>query len=811
MSCFKKKKRSLFVPYFENMKQIEKEVKQMSTGFTKEQISELSLKFRLITKNKPKLLREDFPSAICELGVDLYSDFSLRVFDSAVSPPGKNEMSLKEFVFFISKLCSEKVEDHALLSYGFIQPNGQQEFSILEVKSFVALVFRSRVKNNAGTFTEGKGSQKEKEKEILESASAFFELISEDQPIVTRTQFTQKFLEEKEIQDLFNSLLKGLAHITKDQRDQRENKIFEAFLAFEQSLDHIQKLARKTLLKNGLFQKTESLNTNKLGNLKKWAKDLYFQMRYSLKSVEDLQGTNIVEKECDFLPKKESEIDDSDSKRLLSPEDTIQASSLMVRPSLMANSLSSLRKRADPLEVAPAFPDDEIPKSEEEGNLSMLDSDKNEEVKTPVDKKIDKISRISSSRQNICSLNEQLRKEQSMSSMDSSSFSKMGSKVFKKFNTVAQKQNNAVSLLEKGKTEKMKKSKTHGEDKDSDKDSELVLKVVELQDYIKFKKDGFFPELSLGMEPSIPKRKSGKVEGDDKMMMNIFNINQNLILPIMRGLSLSLKNIQITINLADEFFYNQKFTYEVPVNLSKAGSFKADDFFTFFDYSPSIFANIRLLLGITSDAYKKSVGNVEEIQTSIFVGKANTMQQMMEKGKSGSGFFFSLDYNYLFKSISKKEFDFFQSILPSYTHFLHQNNDSLLNKIVGMHALRKGTRKNKMYFLVLQNILGNFQNLTKFDLKGSFYNRSGGSTKTLLKDLDFLRMKKEGFQIDLAENDSKFILSELQKDSKFLESIHVNDYSLLIGCYFLAPNEHIETTGTPPFSMGSSLFISSSL
>ena len=82
-----------------------------------------------------------------------------------------------------------------------------------------------------------------------------------------------------------------------------------------------------------------------------------------------------------------------------------------------------------------------------------------------------------------------------------------------------------------------------------------------------------------------------------------------------------------------------------------------------------------------------------------------------------------------------------------------------------------------------------------FDLKGSTVKREvkvskkTPRTKTL-KDVDFLKLRKKE-PINLIEIDRTFIIRQLQKDTEFLRSVNIMDYSLLLA---------VEGDGSQPFA-----------
>lgn len=76
--------------------------------------------------------------------------------------------------------------------------------------------------------------------------------------------------------------------------------------------------------------------------------------------------------------------------------------------------------------------------------------------------------------------------------------------------------------------------------------------------------------------------------------------------------------------------------------------------FRFVNYAGKGFANLRERFGILN----------EHFLLSLCVDKSLAM--VGTPGKSGSLFFFSLDMQYILKTINKKESKFFREVLPSY-------------------------------------------------------------------------------------------------------------------------------------------------
>jgi hypothetical protein len=71
-----------------------------------------------------------------------------------------------------------------------------------------------------------------------------------------------------------------------------------------------------------------------------------------------------------------------------------------------------------------------------------------------------------------------------------------------------------------------------------------------------------------------------------------------------------------------------------------------------------------------------------------------------------------------------------------------------------------------------------------FDLKGSTVKREVKLSKNTLrtktlKDVDFLKLRKRE-PISLIDIDRTFLIRQLQKDTEFLRSVNIMDYSLLL-------------------------------
>jgi hypothetical protein len=217
--------------------------------------------------------------------------------------------------------------------------------------------------------------------------------------------------------------------------------------------------------------------------------------------------------------------------------------------------------------------------------------------------------------------------------------------------------------------------------------------------------------------------------------------------------------------------------------------------FHFTDYSPLRFARIRRLSGVTPEDYIASFNS--------------TTMPVFSEGRSGAFMYFSSDEQFIVKTTSPKEFERLLTMLPTYESYLasekEMGRDSLLTRYLGAHRIVM--YDIPLYFVVMKNICPVVDE--KYDMKGSWINRHGSKR---VKDPAKARPKKyyhtltgsfrhslggpngedkeptplfldndlkESFL--LAPDDATSLAQQLDRDSKFLRSFNLMDYSLLVG------------------------------
>ncbi|KAF0683503.1 Aste57867_24455 [Aphanomyces stellatus] len=192
-------------------------------------------------------------------------------------------------------------------------------------------------------------------------------------------------------------------------------------------------------------------------------------------------------------------------------------------------------------------------------------------------------------------------------------------------------------------------------------------------------------------------------------------------------------------------------------------------------------------------------------------------------GSSGAFMFYTADYLFLVKTITKQERRVLLKMLPDYIRYLKRNPGTHLTRYYGCHAIRMYGQR--FFFVVMGNLIGQISMHQFFDIKGSWVNRNakasrhGGirlshvSSQTtppgapvvcaycnctfpsgsrqpcdvsihgthrphrILKDNDFQR------KLRLAPAAVDELLYQLDKDSTFLRDQGIMDYSLLVSVH----------------------------
>ena len=147
----------------------------------------------------------------------------------------------------------------------------------------------------------------------------------------------------------------------------------------------------------------------------------------------------------------------------------------------------------------------------------------------------------------------------------------------------------------------------------------------------------------------------------------------------------------------------------------------------------------------------------------------------------------------MLKTLPKREFDKLREILQPYLQHMSENKDSLLTYFFGMHKVVWESSNSSCsmggvgqtqtrYIVIMDNLFKSFDVGNRFDMKGSFLNRSrlkggklmsdpGRDLNVALKDNDYRYfMKKLTFHEGLKPGALPLHLL-LETDSNFLRSV----------------------------------------
>mmetsp|Transcript_11597 Transcript_11597/g.43563 ORF Transcript_11597/g.43563 Transcript_11597/m.43563 type:complete len:732 (-) Transcript_11597:169-2364(-) len=180
------------------------------------------------------------------------------------------------------------------------------------------------------------------------------------------------------------------------------------------------------------------------------------------------------------------------------------------------------------------------------------------------------------------------------------------------------------------------------------------------------------------------------------------------------------------------------------------------------DYCPKVFEKLRALCGIPEQEFHESLLD----PNYDILGK--------NLGKSGSLLFRTADKKYFVKTIDRNEKTFLVSTLPAYYHYLCHNPSSFLLKIFALFRVRLNSLKT-VHFIITKNVLPPGLDVCElYDLKGSSAGRLRKEGEFIRKDLDLDRK----FVLGAIRND---VQKQIEGDSRYLQSVGVMDYSLLLG------------------------------
>ncbi|GKB24679.1 phosphatidylinositol 4-phosphate 5-kinase 8-like protein isoform X1 [Tanacetum coccineum] len=195
--------------------------------------------------------------------------------------------------------------------------------------------------------------------------------------------------------------------------------------------------------------------------------------------------------------------------------------------------------------------------------------------------------------------------------------------------------------------------------------------------------------------------------------------------------------------------------------------------FSWKDYCPTVFRNLREMFNIDAADYMISISG------------GDGLRELSTSGKSGSLFYVSLDDKFVIKTLRTSELKVLLKMLPSYYNHVKAHENTLVTKFYGLHEISVRNGK-KVQFVVMGNMFYTQLRIhRRYDLKGSSRGRNTNKDdireRTTFKDLDL----SYDFHMDKSVRDVLF--KQIYSDCAFLESQKIIDYSLLLGLHFRAP------------------------
>jgi len=192
----------------------------------------------------------------------------------------------------------------------------------------------------------------------------------------------------------------------------------------------------------------------------------------------------------------------------------------------------------------------------------------------------------------------------------------------------------------------------------------------------------------------------------------------------------------------------------------------------FKDFAPKVFHQIRQLFGVSNEAYINSF-------------QLNNLTAHKGQGKSGAFFIFTNDRQFILKTATGEERDFLWTVLPYYLQYVQRHPHTLLPRIYGVYSMKHEGIGGVTRFVVMNNLFNTpFDIVEKYDLKGSTKGRYVKKPGAIFKDLDIVQDNRKLY---FSKKMRKEFIEQLKKDTNFLATYKVMDYSLLLGIYYETP------------------------
>ena len=198
-------------------------------------------------------------------------------------------------------------------------------------------------------------------------------------------------------------------------------------------------------------------------------------------------------------------------------------------------------------------------------------------------------------------------------------------------------------------------------------------------------------------------------------------------------------------------------------------------FWTCVEPCPALFRRVRDASKVEYNEFIKWLGPTQ-LLTCLLRGRMGGLQEIYSSSRSGSLFFRSRNGRYLLKTLPPAEDNLLVQFMPEYCAYLDQNPGSFLPRYLSL--IRMHSPAGRMIsFVVMLSVFGG-PVTEQYDLKGSKIARQVGGTVdpfVARKDLDLTQ------KLRIGRIKKRQVLAHLERDTYWMCSRNICDYSLLIG------------------------------
>ena len=224
--------------------------------------------------------------------------------------------------------------------------------------------------------------------------------------------------------------------------------------------------------------------------------------------------------------------------------------------------------------------------------------------------------------------------------------------------------------------------------------------------------------------------------------------------------------------------------------------------FSFTDCDPAIYGLLRNTYGIAPRVYRESfkIKNAADVESS-------RMLEKFTEGKSGSFFYFTRDFRYIIKTVTRSEELFLQKIAFQYYKHMRSNPNSVIVRFFGLHKVQLAPEQRYITVVVMENIFNTPPGTPiheRYDLKGSRVGRrvlksgqNAADYRGTMKDLDLTS------RVVVGPDSKTQLMEQLRQDVEFLTSCKIMDYSLLLGIH----NHRRAKSSTQPRLRDTSVYV----